>query len=468
MSSRRLALLFLASLVVAWVPSAEGAGADAIGGSVSPADASDLQRVIDQAPPHGVVTLDRSSQIEIEATVRITKPLTLVGLNARLKPGLERTPLLEVLAEGVRIRDFLVEGNRDTVGQSRRAPLIVVRRGRFIIENGETNNSTKDGVMISPIAEYGDIEHGVVRNLTARGTIRDVVSMSGAGDRGLFIRHLVVENIRAYGSALRGPVEVSDGSEYVTVRDIYAESCAYGVDVQDHNRPGQVNRHITIEGVFVKDTPVAVRTANSDFGHRGLTIRNVSGEDWPAEDEQLGDPGELNRATSTPHTPVGTTPIGRGAAGNSLVKGWRPVHIRNTADVVIENVRIDGCPSEPCVLIENSDNVTVRNVTFTNGDHDGASMLVQDANDTLIDDVVFRGTRQPEFGIRYLVVSNERFRALRIRNVSAEDVRTAGIVLENVSESGSLASYIVTDNVAAIQIEVDAEHGLLHNNLAPR
>jgi len=146
--------------------------------------------------------------------------------------------MLEVLAEGVRIRDFLVEGNRDTVGQSRRAPLIVVRRGRFLIENGETNNSTKDGVMISPIAEYGDIEHGVVRNLTARGTIR--------------------------------------------------------------------------------------------------------------------------------------------------------------------------------------------------------------------------------------VVSNEQFRALRIRNVLAEDVRNAGILLENVSESGSLASYIVTDNVAAIQIKIDAEHGLLSNNLAPK
>ena len=414
-------------------------------------DASELQRLVDEAPPHSIVTADRGSQIEIEATIRITKPLTIVGLNARLKPGVGRTPILEVLSEGVRIRDFLLEGNKATVGQPDRAPLIVVRRGRFIIENGETNNSTKDGVMISPLAEYGDIEHGVVRNLTARGTIRDVVSISGAGNEGLYVRHLVVENIRAYDSALRGPVEVSDGAEYITVRDIYAESCAYGVDVQDHSQPGQVNRHILIEGVHVRDTPIAVRTALSDFGHHGLTIRNVSGEDWPVE------PGE----------PPGTTPIGRGAPDRSLIKTWRPIHIRNISNVLIEDVRIHGCPREPCLLIENSDNVTVRDVSFVDGSHDGASMLVHDASDTLIDNVVFRGTKQPEYGIRYRIVANERFRALRIRNVLAKDVRTAGIVLENASESGSLTSYVVTDNASVVQVELEAERSLVRNNLEP-
>ena len=31
--------------------------------------------------------------------------------------------------------------------------------------------------MITPITEYGDIEHGVIRNITARNTIRDTVSI---------------------------------------------------------------------------------------------------------------------------------------------------------------------------------------------------------------------------------------------------------------------------------------------------
>ena len=168
-------------------------------------EGDDLQDAIDKAPPHSVLLADRGRQIEITATVRITKPVTLVGLNARLKPGLGKTPILEVLTEGFRIRDFLLEGNADSVEQKQRAPLIVIRRGRFVVENGETNNSAKDGVMITPVAEYGDIEHGVIRDLTSRGTIRDTVSIGGAGDLGLFVRHLVVSNVRAYDSELRGP-----------------------------------------------------------------------------------------------------------------------------------------------------------------------------------------------------------------------------------------------------------------------
>ncbi len=463
MSIHKLLQGFLVALLI-------GYAMPAISHAVSYRDASSLQQAVDQAPPHSTVIVDHASQIEITSTVRITKPLTLVGLNARLQPGLGRTPILEVLSEGVHLRDFVLEGNNDTVGQDRRAALVVVRRGRFVIENGETNNSTKDGIMISPLAEYGDIEHGVVRNLTARNTIRDAVSISGAGEEGLFVRHLVVENIRAYDSALRGPVEVSNGSEYITVRDIYAESCAYGVDVQDHNRPGQVNRHITIDGVHVKDCEVAIRTANSDFGHHGLTIRNVSVEGVREGGQRSGD---LNRATSTPRTPAGRPAAGqqpprRGTSSNrSLVNDWRPIHVRNTADVVIENVRIYGCPGEPCLFVENSTNVTVRNVSFVDANHSGASMLVQDTSDLLIDNVVFRGAKKPEYGVRYRIVSDEHFRALRIRNVLAEDVRTAGIVLENASESGTLDSYLLSDNVSVIQIDLEAEQGLERNNLKP-
>ena len=193
--------------------------------------------------------------------------------------------------------------------------------------------------MITPTAVYGDIEHAVIRNLTATRTIRDVVSIGGAGNEGLVVRHLVVENIRSYGSLRRGPVEVSDGSEYLTIRDIYAESSFYGVDVQDHNNSGQVNRHIVIDGVHVKDCVLAIRTANSDFGHDGLTIRNVGGTDW--------------RNDETVERPAGRDPV--------QVR-WCPLHVTNTVNVLIENVRIHRCPSAPCVLIQNSDNVTLRNL----------------------------------------------------------------------------------------------------------
>ncbi len=400
-------------------------------GATIQVDATALQQEIDRAPPHSLLMADPSQQVEVDETIRIAKPLTLVGLNMRLQPGLAKTPILEVLAEDVRIREFVLEGNGDSVEQSDRAPLIVVRRGRFRIENGQTNNSAKDGVMITPVPEHGDIEHGVIRNLTARDTIRDVVSIGGRGDEGLYVRHLVVENIRSYGSRLRGPVEVSDGSEHITVRDIYAESSFYGVDVQDHSRPGMINRHIVIDGVQVKDCITAVRTANRDFGHDGLTIRNVTGTDFRAHDV------------------------------------WSPLHVRNTRNVLIENVRIAGGPrNRPWVYVQNSDNVTLRNVTLVEAGTDGAALVVEDAENALVDNVVVAGERQPKRGVEYRISADETFGGLRIRNVVAPGAGEAGIVVENLSQSGRLASYSITDNIATVKAEGSPRGGTVERNLS--
>lgn len=393
-------------------------------------DASALQREIDRAPQHAVLMADPGQLVEIGETIRIDKPLTLVGLNMRLKPGLAKTPILEVLAEDVRIRDFVLEGNGDSVEQADRAPLIVVRRGRFRIENGQTNNSAKDGVMITPVPEHGDIEHGVIRNLTARDTIRDVVSIGGRGHEGLYVRHLVVQNIRSYGSMLRGPVEVSDGSEHITVRDVYAESSMYGVDVQDHSRPGMVNRHIVIDGVQVKDCVTAIRTANRDFGHDGLTIRNVTGADFRSEGQ------------------------------------WSPVHVRNTRNVLIENVRLAGGPQDrPWVYVQNSDNVTVRNVTLVEAGTDGSALVVEDADNALVDNVVITGEKQPKRGVEYRISADEAFGGLRIRNVVAPGAEEAGIVVENASQSGRLDSYTITDNIATVGTGAALRRGTVERNL---
>lgn len=392
-------------------------------------DASRLQEAIDRAVPHSVLVADPDQPVEVSTTVRIDKPLTLIGLHMRLKPGLAKTPILEVLSEFVQIRDFTLAGNADSVSQPDRAPLILVRRGRFVIENGRTDNSAKDGVMITPIQEFGDIEHGVLRNLTATNTIRDVVSIGGRGNEGLFVRHLVVENIRSYGSRLRGPVEVSDGSEHITVRDIYAESSLYGVDVQDHRREGMVNRQILIDGVQVRDCVAAIRTANRDFGHDGLTIRNVTGDNFRKDDR------------------------------------WRPLHVTNTRNLLIENVRLAGGPDDvPWILVANSDNVTLRNVTLVGAAHPGPAVVVEDADNALIDNVVFAGARRPDTGIEYRVRADERYGGLRIRNVVASGTRSAGIQLANLSQSGGLDSYMITGNLASVKADLDAAIRIVENN----
>lgn len=392
--------------------------------------AGELREALAEAPPHAVLVADRSRQVEVAHTTRIDKPVTLVGLNMRLKPGLGKTPILEVLSEGVRIRDFTLVGNGDSVEQPDRAPLIVVRRGRFVIEDGQTDNSAKDGVMITPVREYGDIEHGVLRNLTARNTIRDVVSIGGRGHEGLFVRHLVVQNIRSYGSLLRGPVEVSDGSEHISVRDVYAESSFYGVDVQDHRREGMVNRQIVIDGVQVRDCVAAVRTANRDFGHSGLVIRNVTGVDFRPHDT------------------------------------WRPLHVRNTSNLVIENVRLEQGPADgPWVLVQNSDNLTLRNVAIVGAGMDGPAVVVEDSSNALLDNIVVSGEPRPGRGVEYRVTAEETFSGLRIRNVVATRVQGVGIALENLSDSGSLEAYMVTGNMATVKADLPARIRLVEGNL---
>lgn len=416
--------------LLACVAAVCSAGPPESGSKVVEIDAVELQAAVDRAAPFSLLLADRNRPVEVSETVRIDKPLTLVGLHMRLAPGLAKTPILEILSEHVRIRDFALIGNGDSVTQEDRAPLIVVRRGRFVIEDGQTDNSAKDGVMITPSSEFGDIEHGVIRNVTGRDTIRDIVSIGGRGNEGLYVRHLVVENIRSYGSRLRGPVEVSDGSEHITVRDIYAESSFYGVDVQDHSQEGMINRHILIDGVQVKDCVTAIRTANRDFGHDGLTIRNVSGQDFRADDR------------------------------------WRPVHVRNTTNVLIENVRISGGPtSGPWLVVENSDNVAIRNVTLADASQEGPAVIIEDADNALVDNVVFTGRSRPGRAIEYRIRADERFGGLRIRNVVASGTKSAGIALLNLSKSGSLSSYAITDNMATVKADVEAKSRIVEGNL---
>ena len=170
-----------------------------------------------------------------------------------------------------------------------------------------------------------------------------------------------------------------------------------------------INRHILIDGVQVKDCVAAIRTANRDFGHDGLTIRNVSGEDFREDDR------------------------------------WRPLNVRNTRNLLIENVRISGGPANaPWLVVENSDNVTIRNITLVDANHEGPAVVVEDADHALIDNVVFTGQSRPDRAIEYRVRADERFGGLRIRNVVASGTKSAGIAPfepEQVRHPGFLCHY---------------------------
>ncbi len=391
-------------------------------------DGRDLQTVIDNAPPNSIVICDRNRQITLSVPVTVHKPLTLRGINARLPDKLGKTPLLIVTAEGVTISDFELHGNLDTVTQEERAPLLVIRASNFRVENGLTINSSKDGILISGDSkEDGDLVGGVVRDIVGINVARDVVSVGGGGSHGHRIRNVLVDNIRGYNSLHRGAVEVSDGADNITVRKVYAENSLYAVDVQDHGRPQEINTNVVIEDVYALNCTFAIRTANRPHGHSNLTMRDIIAE----------------RCKS-------------------------PLKISNTDNVILQNIRIIGHEAgRPPISISNCDGVFLRDVTIENSNHDGPAILIKNCDDTLIDGVTLRGeTDSLSSAISYRVSTDEVFSGLRIVNVSALNVKTAGIILENTSEKGTLNDYMISGNLARVVDHIQGQRGVIINNIS--
>ena len=90
---------------------------------------------------------------------------------------------------------------------------------------------------------------------------------------------------------------------------------------------------------------------------------------------------------------------------------------------------------------------------------------MEDSDGALIDNVVIVGERQPEIGVFYRVRADGRFGGLRIHNVMAENVLGTGIVVENLSQSGSLDSYLITGNMATVEVKLTGRKGLVEGNL---
>jgi hypothetical protein len=393
------------------------------------AEGPDLQQVIDSVPPHSTILCDPNRRITLAVPVRIHKPLTLYGLNARLPDRLGSTSLVVVTAKGVTISDFELTGNGDTVSQDERAPLLVIGAGDFRVENGEFTNCSKDGINIDGDVGGGDIVGGVVRNIVGRKVIRDTVSISGSSKGGPLIRNVLVENIRCYESERRGCVEVSDGTDNITVRKVYAESSVYAIDIQDHGVAAQINRNVVVEDVYALRCKHAIRTSNRPLGHAGLTVRDITAKECTD-----------------------------------------PIQISNTDNLSLYNVRVidhtgDGkhCP----IRITSCRGLSVRDVTVENTGHKGPALLIEDCDHALIDGFTLRGRNSNlGSGISFRLTADRAFSGLRIRNVYAPEVADAGIVLEvSGQKKGTLADYVVAGNLAKVQDRIQGSRAIIVDNL---
>jgi len=300
-------------------------------------DGSDLQQVLDETSEHAVIVCDASTMFTFSSPLMIHKALTLQGLHARLPEKLGETALIEVKAEGVTLLDLELHGNYDSVPQDQRSTLIWISKGDFRVERCRFFDGSKDGVMITPESDQGDLVGGVVRDIEAHRMGRDAVSISG-GNAGSKVRNVTVENVSLETGYHRGAVEVSDGTQNIAVRNVRAENCVYAVDVQDHRGQSAANVNVLFEDIKAIDCKHIVRTANSPRGHANLVLRNL----------------------------VAT-------------RCERPLVISNTENVVLQGLRIEehedgaGVP----VDLRNCHGVAIRGLTMADDDYVGDRLRSQ-------------------------------------------------------------------------------------------
>ncbi len=319
-----------------------------------------------------------------------------------------------------------MRGNGDTVEQNNRAPLIYIHAGRFRVERGLFENCSKDGMMVS--CEPGkEIVGGVVRDLVGRKVIRDTVSISGDGKQGAKVRDVLVENIKAYDSELRGAVEVSDGAEDITVRNVYAENCVYGIDIQDHGQKLQINRNVTISQLEAVNCKYAVRNANHPFGHSTISISDVTARD----------------------------------CGQAL-------QLKNTENYTIRNVRVfaQSRNGQNAILVSNCHGVSIEGVTIEGGAAEGAGLLIENSNRVTVRNLTIAGTRNSyAHGVK-VTASHGDFSSINLSQIDALHVGAAGILLEK-GKGGSLSDYTVANNRAQVQDLVGGRGRVIENNTGP-
>jgi hypothetical protein len=301
----------------------------------------------------------------------------------------------------VTITDFALRGNTDTVDQVDRAPLLSVRAGRFLIENGTFRDSSKDGVEVhGGEGRSESIAGGVLRNLTGYNIGRDAVSLSGDAGGELPLRDILVENIRCFGSPRRGAVEVSDGTRNITVRTVYAEDCVYAVDIQDHGERGQVNRHIVVEDVYASRCQFAIRMAVRPIGHRNITLKDVTAEN----------------CLSSP-----------------------PLRLNHVDQLTVSNVRVTDFTGESPLTVTNCDGVILRDVFIDRAQLEDVAIRIEDCNQVFVSGVIVRAKTEGLKGIvKYRVASNETFSGFQVEGVLSSQPGVPAVVLENTSDRGSL------------------------------
>jgi hypothetical protein len=226
-----------------------------------------------------------TSAVTIGTTVTLGVPnVEVTGLWLQAQSGVEDLTVFLVTSDNVNINNFKIIGNEASTSQIK-GYLLRMEGSGFLITNGRVTNAAKNGIMIGFASDTvnANITGGTVSHIVGDNNVRDTVSLTGHGEDGTYINDVTVDTVAQYHSGGgRGAVEVSDGTNNILVKNIWAQNSDYAVDVQDHGDLGQSNKGVTLQNITSTGCYYTIRTSNSAaFGHRGLYISTVSGSNWP-------------------------------------------------------------------------------------------------------------------------------------------------------------------------------------------
>ena len=163
------------------------------------------------------------------------------------------------------------------------------------------------------------------------------------------VRDVTVENIRLERSYHRGAVEASDGTDNITIRNVFAQDAVYAVDVQDHGAPSAPNTNILVEHIEALRCKHALRTANGPRGHAQLTLRNIRAIECALPLQISHTTGvQIEQLNILGHTDPKLPPVQLKNCAEVVLKtatiqsrafAGDPVQLRNTTGVLVEGLK---------------------------------------------------------------------------------------------------------------------------------
>lgn len=235
-----------------------------------------LTNAIASVPDGTILYGDLRNPIRIDSTILITRSnieLTYLNIESEIDPNTGEPYIFHQFwiqgAQHVNFRHTYHEGHGELVNDdaNRRAAIYYFQSNHCVVQDIRGHQIRKNLVTFEQGRDF------TARDIFGDHVRRDCVSIVSA-------QQILLDNIHADNSVLRGAFEFSDNTYDAVARNIYASNCAYVFDIDIHGVT-QNNGNILIDGVYSDSNHVVCNTLGNaicfNIAFRNFYIRNTQG-----------------------------------------------------------------------------------------------------------------------------------------------------------------------------------------------